>query len=65
MKKKNDLNISKRHRSYFEVSKIPQLDSPWSFYFIKFRCRLEIFLIYNNNNKIIQLNQSKDIKLLF
>ena len=56
MKKKNDFNKSKRHQSYFEVSKIPQLDSSWSFYFIKFRCRLEIFLSFSKN-WIILLNK--------
>ena len=52
MKGKNDLH-NKRHREK-DALKIPQLDSPWSFYFIKFRCRLEIFLSF-----------SKDIILLF
>ena len=47
MKEKDDLNITKYTEVAFEVSKIPQLDFPWSFYFKKFRCRLEIFLSFS------------------
>ena len=44
MKGEDDLNITKDTEVAF---KFRQLDSPWSFYFIKFRCRLEIFLSFS------------------
>ena len=40
------INITK-DTECFKVSKIPQLNSPWSFYFVKFRCRLEILLSFS------------------